>query len=77
VRSLSPKLSKVCYIIESKLKGIMSPHMITIFYANFVDIFKEFSILPVACLYIPEILCYAKKYKESVEQNVQICNYSM
>jgi len=35
VRSLSPKLSKVCYIIESKLKDIMSPHMITIYYANF------------------------------------------
>ena len=35
VRSLSPKLNKVCYIIESKLKDIMSPHMITIYYANF------------------------------------------
>jgi hypothetical protein len=28
-------VSKVCYIIESKLKGIMSPHMVTIYYANF------------------------------------------
>jgi hypothetical protein len=42
-----------------------------------VDIWKEFSILPVACLYIPEIVCYMKNYKESVEQNVQIRNYSM
>ena len=42
-----------------------------------VDIFEEFSIQPVICLYVPEIVCYVKKYKESVEQNVQIHNYSM
>ena len=42
-----------------------------------IDIFKEFSILPVACLYIPEIVCYMKKYEESLEKYVQIHNYSM
>jgi len=35
VRSLSPKWSKICYIVESKLKDIINPLMITIYYANF------------------------------------------
>jgi hypothetical protein len=41
------------------------------------DIFKDYNILPVACLYILEIKCYIKKYKDSLEQNVQFHNYNM
>ena len=28
-----------------------------------------------APLYLLEVVCYAKKYRDSVEQNVQICKY--
>jgi hypothetical protein len=31
--------------------------------------------LTVACLYIQEIVCYIKKYKDTLEQNVQFHNY--
>jgi hypothetical protein len=37
--------------------------------------FQDFNILPLACFYILEILRYITKYKESLEQNVQIHNY--
>jgi hypothetical protein len=41
------------------------------------QIFKNYNILSVACLYILEIVCYVKKYKDSLEQNVQFRNYDM
>jgi hypothetical protein len=41
------------------------------------QIFKDYNILMVACLYILEIVCYIKKYKDSLDQNVQFHNYNM
>jgi hypothetical protein len=38
--------------------------------------FKDYNILTVACLYILEIVCYIKKYKDSLKQNVQFHNYN-
>jgi hypothetical protein len=40
------------------------------------QIFKDYNILTVACLYILETVCYIKKYKDSLE-NVQFHNYNM
>jgi hypothetical protein len=41
------------------------------------QIFKDYNILTVTCLYILEIACHIKKYKDSLEQNVQFHNYNM
>jgi len=41
------------------------------------QIFTDYNILTVTCLYILEIACYIKKYKDSLEQNVQFHNYNM
>jgi hypothetical protein len=40
------------------------------------QIFKDYNILTVTCLYIREIVCFIKKYKGSLEQNVQVHNYN-
>jgi hypothetical protein len=40
-------------------------------------IFKDCNILTVAWLYILEIVCYIKKYKDSLEQNIQFHDYDM
>jgi hypothetical protein len=40
------------------------------------QIFKDYNILTVTCLYILEIVCNTKKYKDSLEQNVQFRNYN-
>jgi hypothetical protein len=40
------------------------------------QIFKDYNILTVACLYILEMVCYTKKYKDSLKQNVQFHNYN-
>jgi hypothetical protein len=39
------------------------------------EIFKDYSILSVACLYILDIVCYIKQHKQSLEQNAQIHRY--
>jgi hypothetical protein len=39
------------------------------------DIFKDYSILTVACLYILDIVYYIKKHKQSLEQYAQIHKY--
>jgi hypothetical protein len=41
------------------------------------QIFTDYNILTVTCLYILEIACYIKKYKDSLEQNVKFHNYNM
>jgi hypothetical protein len=38
------------------------------------QIFKDGNILTVASLYILEVVCYIKKYKDSLEQNVHSHN---
>jgi hypothetical protein len=38
------------------------------------QMFRDYNILTVVCLYILEIICYIKKYKDSLEQNVQFHN---
>jgi hypothetical protein len=39
------------------------------------EIFKDYRILTVACLYILEIICYIKKHKQFLEQNAQVHKY--
>jgi hypothetical protein len=38
--------------------------------------FKDYNILTVASLYVIEVVCYIKKYNDSLEHNVQIHNYN-
>jgi hypothetical protein len=40
------------------------------------QIFTDYNILTVTCLYILEIACYIKKYRDSPEQNVKFHNYN-
>jgi hypothetical protein len=40
------------------------------------QIFKDYNILRVTCLYILEIVRNTKEYKDSLEQNVQFRNYN-
>jgi hypothetical protein len=40
------------------------------------QIFKDYNMLTVTCLYILEIVCFIKKYKGSLEQNVTFHNYN-
>jgi hypothetical protein len=40
------------------------------------QIFYNFTILPVASIYILEIVCCIRKYKETLVQNVQILKYN-
>jgi hypothetical protein len=40
------------------------------------QIFNDYNILTVACLYILEIVYYIKKYKDLLEQNVQFHKYN-
>jgi hypothetical protein len=35
-------------------------------------IFKDYNILTVSSLYVLEVICFIKKYKESLEQNIHI-----
>jgi hypothetical protein len=41
-----------------------------------IQIFKDYNMLTVTCLYILEIVCFIKKYKGSLEQNVQVHYYN-
>jgi hypothetical protein len=115
-KSLSSKLSKICYMIRS-LKGVTSSHIIrNIYFAYFhahlrygvifwgggtesENIFKllkqviqiiiglgrhtscrqlfiDLGILPIACLYILEILCCIKVYAEKFHKNAEIHSHS-
>ena len=54
--------------LQKRILGIMSgvsKHM------SCRQIFKDYSILTVACLYILDIAYYMKKHKQSLEQNAQ------
>jgi hypothetical protein len=44
---------------------------------SYRQIFKNYKILTVASLYKPEVICYMKKYKDSLFQNVHIHNNNM
>jgi hypothetical protein len=41
------------------------------------QVFKDYNILSVTCLYILKIVCYIKKHKDSLEQSEQFHNYNM
>jgi hypothetical protein len=40
------------------------------------QIFKDYNILTVAALYIFEVICFIKKYKDFMAKNVNIHNYN-
>jgi hypothetical protein len=40
------------------------------------QVFKDYNILIVVSLHILDVICYIKKYKDSLEQNVHIHNYN-
>jgi hypothetical protein len=108
-KSLSSKLSKICYMIRS-LKDVTSPHITrSIYFAYFHahlrycvifwvggtesesifklqkwvmriirrhtscrQLFRDLGILPIACLYMLEILCYIKVNTEKLHKNTEI-----
>jgi hypothetical protein len=41
------------------------------------QVFKDYNILIVVSLHVLDAICYIKKYKDSLEQNVHIHNYNM
>jgi hypothetical protein len=40
------------------------------------QLFKDYKILTVTSLYVLEVICFIKKYKSSVEQNVHVHVYN-
>jgi hypothetical protein len=40
------------------------------------QVLKDNNLLTVTPLYVLEVVCYAKKCRDSIEHNVQICKYN-
>jgi hypothetical protein len=40
------------------------------------QMFKDYNVLTVASWYMLEVVCYIKRYKDSLEQNIHIHNYN-
>jgi hypothetical protein len=45
-------------------------------YASCRQLFKDLNILPLACMYISEIICHIKLHTDKLEQNTEIHNHN-
>jgi hypothetical protein len=46
-------------------------------YTSCRQVFKDYNILTVSSLYLLEVICFVKKHKESLEQNIHIHAHNM